>query len=194
MDYTVNSTLDRHGEAIAAITDMPFTALGGQPAFTPDDLDAFLRERRIAAFSYIRKDGRPNQAPLWYTYRDGAIHFVVATDSAKHRALRRDARVCVAIQDERPPYRAAIIDGTVELTDIGGDGGLSRQMAVRYFGKLGAAEYEKLSKDDREANGQTLLRLIPSEVKGFDNTKVISRALLGYVRVRDNLPIPRRWL
>lgn len=184
MAYSVNPT----------ISSLPFSALGGQPGFEPDDLDEFLRGNHIAMFSYVRSDGRPNQAPLWYTYRDGTLLFVVATGSAKHRALLRDDRVCVAIQDERPPYRAVMIDGTVELDDIGGDGELSKEMALRYFGRLGAAEYDKLSSDEREATGQTLIRLVPSEVKGFDNTRAINAALLGFVRVRDRLPIPRRWL
>ncbi|MGB3733705.1 MAG: PPOX class F420-dependent oxidoreductase [Ilumatobacter sp.] len=184
MAYTVNPT----------IPSLPFVALGGQPGFEPASLESYLAASHIAMFSYVRSDGRPNQAPLWYTYRDGTLLFVVATGSAKHRALQRDNRVCVAIQDERPPYRAVMIDGTVELDDLGDDGELSHEMAVRYFGKVGANEYDKLSSADRERTGQTLIRLVPSDVKGFDNTRAINAALLGYVRLRDRLPIPRRWL
>lgn len=184
MAYTVNST----------IASLPFSALGGQPGFEPAALESYLAASHIAMFSYVRSDGRPNQAPLWYTYRDGTLLFVVATGSAKHRALQRDNRVCVAIQDERPPYRAVMIDGTVELEDLGSDSELSHEMAVRYFGKVGAKEYDKISSEERERTGQTLIRLVPSEVKGFDNTNAINAALLGYVRVRDRLPIPRRWL
>ncbi|MGA9278705.1 PPOX class F420-dependent oxidoreductase [Ilumatobacter sp.] len=190
MDYTVN--LD--GDPIAPISSLPFTALGGQPAFDRTGLDRFLAANRIAVMSYIRKDGRPNQAPLWYAYRDGVMLFAVSTGSAKHNALLRDARVCVSVQDERPPYRAVMIDGTVELVDIGSDGTFSSEMATRYFGKLGANEYEKMSKADRESTGQTLIRLIPSEVKGFDNTKAIGAALLGFARIRNRLPIPRQWI
>lgn len=111
MDYSVNL----QGDPIAPIPSLPFTALGGQPGFDPDDLDRFLAANRIANLAYVRRDGRPNQAPLWYRYADGVMVFAVMTGSAKHRALLRDNRVCVTVQDERPPYRAAIIDGTVEL-------------------------------------------------------------------------------
>jgi nitroimidazol reductase NimA-like FMN-containing flavoprotein (pyridoxamine 5'-phosphate oxidase superfamily) len=72
------------------------------------------------------------------------MQFVASTGSAKHRALQRDPRVCVAVQDDRPPYRAVIIDGTVELIDLGGAGALSRRMAIKYFGEAGAIEYDKL--------------------------------------------------
>ncbi|WP_051062970.1 PPOX class F420-dependent oxidoreductase [Ilumatobacter nonamiensis] len=190
MDYTVNL----RGDTIAPIPSLPFSALGGQPGFDRDALDEFLSGNHIANLAYLRKDGRPNQAPLWYRYADGVMVFAVSTDSAKHRALLRDDRVCVTVQDERPPYRAVIIDGTVELVDIGTAGELSTEMATRYFGKLGANEYEKISRADRESKGQTLIRLIPSEVKGFDNTKAINKALLTFTRVRDKLPIPRRWV
>jgi len=190
MDYTVNCD----GDTIAPIPSLPFSALGGQPGFDPDDLHRFLTSNRIANLAYARRDGRPNQAPLWYRYEDGVMVFAIATGSAKHRALLRDDRVCVTVQDERPPYRAAIIDGTVELVDIGTDGALSAELATRYFGKLGANEYAKLSSAERESTGQTLLRLIPSEVKGFDNTKAINTALRTFARVRNRLPIPRHWL
>lgn len=190
MDYTVNSS----GASITPLAALPFAPLGGQPGFDAEALDSFLADTRIATFTYVRKDGRPNAAPLWYTYRDGVMLFVVSTGSDKHRALQRDDRVCVSVQDERPPYRAVIVDGRVELVDLGTDGTLSKAMAVKYFGKLGAAEYDKISAADREATGQTLIRLVPERVKGFDNIKAINKALLGFVRLRDRLPIPRRWL
>lgn len=190
MDYSVNL----HGDTIDPIPSRPFSALGGQPGFDAGDLDRFLAANRIANLAYVRRDGRPNQAPLWYRYEDGVMVFAIATGSAKHRALLRDDRVSVTVQDERPPYRAAIIDGTVELVDIGTEGELSSELATRYFGKIGANEYHKLTSADREASGQTLIRLIPTEVKGFDNTKAINAALLTFARVRNRLPIPRTWI
>lgn len=183
MDYTVNST---------RIADLPFAPLGGSPAFEPAALDRFLTGRHIAVLSYLRKDGRPNQVPLWYLHRDGTLWFNVETGSAKHHALRRDPRVCITIQDERPPYRAVIIEGTVELIEPG-DRALSHEMAVRYFGRVGASSYEQMVEQAGSA-GNVTVRLRPTEVKGFDNTRMIGRALLAFARLRDRLPIPRRWL
>ena len=176
------------------ITEMAFTALGGQPAFEPGPLDAFLAAERIAVLAYVRSDGRPNQAPLWYSYRDGTLWFSFETTSAKVRALRRDPRVTVTVQDERPPYRAVIIDGTVEMSDLDDEAQANMALAVRYLGKVAAAKYEAMYRETREAAGTTLVRLVPSEVKGFDNTRAIDRATLGFVRLRNRLPIPRHWL
>jgi PPOX class probable F420-dependent enzyme len=186
MAYSVNSEV--------SLTEAPFTALGGQPAFEPAALDAFLSGDRIAVLAYIRGDGRPNQVPLWYWYRDGTLSFSFETTSAKVRALRNDPRVTVTVQDERPPYRAVIIDGVVEMVDLGDDVSENMALAVRYFGKVAAAKYEKMYRDHRAAAGTTLVRLVPHEVKGFDNTRSIDKATLGFVRLRHRLPIPKRWL
>jgi len=164
--------------AVPTITSLPFQPVGGQPPFDHAGLDRFLSETRIATLSYLRKNGRPNQTPLWYEYSNGVMHFVASTGSAKHRALQRNPHVCVAVQDDQPPYRAVIIDGTIELIDIGTSGQISHRMAINHFGEAGAVEYEKLTRSHREATGETLLRLAPTEVKGFDNTRTASQSLL----------------
>src|SRR5690606_31359226 len=123
----------------STLVDLPFAALGGQPAFEPTALDAFLAGDRIAVLAYVRGDGRPNQVPVWYSYRDGTLSFSFETTSAKVRALRKDPRVTVTVQDERPPYRAVIIDGEVEMAGLGADAAENMALAVRYFGKVAAA-------------------------------------------------------
>ena len=87
-----------------------------------------------------------------------------------------------------------IIDGTLEIADLPEGDTLAVDMAVRYFGKYAAGEYWKMTEEERQKSGSTVLTLVPSEVKGFDNTRSINRALLTAVRVRNNLPIPRDWL
>lgn len=178
----------------SGISELPFKPLGGQPAFEVADLKKFLARERIAVLSYIRADGRPNQVPIWYSYRDDTLSMAIATGSAKHRALLNDARVCVTIQDERPPYRAVIVDGTVEMAELPEGDEFGYDMAVRYFGKYAANEYWKMTADDRASHGTTVVTVVPAEVKGFDNTRAINLALLTAVRVRDRLPIPRHWL
>jgi PPOX class probable F420-dependent enzyme len=166
------------------ILSLPFRPLGGQPPFDPDGLDRFLSDTRIATMSYVRNSGRSNQTPLWYDYSDGEMRFVASSGSAKHRALQKDPRVCVVVQDNQPPYRAAIIDGTVDLIDLGTAGKLSHQLAIKYFGEAGAIEYDKMTRSHRETAGETLLRLAPTEVKGFDNTRAMSRSLLQALDAR----------
>lgn len=176
------------------VVDLPFRALGGQPAFTPAGLDRFLSEPRVAVLAYLRHDGRPNQSPIWYCYDGAALVMSTVTGSPKHRALARDPRVTVTVQDERPPYRAVVIEGSVTLTPIEPGADPTAGIDVRYFGRLAAAEYRKLTQETYDASGLTAIRLVPTAVRGFDNTHAMSKAALALVRVRDRLAIPRRWL
>lgn len=176
------------------LRSLPFRALGGQPAFEQDDLEQFLAEPRIATLSYVRRDGRPNQAPIWYVLRDGVFFMSTVTDGPKHRALSRNPAVSLSIQDERPPYRAVIVDGTAELSPLDPDDDPTEGIATRYFGKTGAAAYDRMTKETYETQGLTLITVVPTEVKGFDNTHALSRAELAFVRARNRLPIPRHWI
>lgn len=189
MAYNVSSVQPALG-----LAELPFTAVGGQPGFAPDTIERFVRAPRIAVLSYLRADGRPNQSPIWYTYRDGTFFMSTVTGSPKHRALVRDPRICLTIQDERPPYRAVIADGVAELSPLDATADPTDGMAVRYFGRVGAAAYDKLTADTYQQRGLTLLTLRPESLRGFDNSHALGRAALAFVRLRDRLPIPRRWL
>lgn len=176
------------------LAEQPFHPVGGQPAFTSDDLEAFVAGRRIAVLAYLRRDGRPHQSPIWYTYRDGTFFMTTVTDSPKHRALTLDGRVSLTIQDERPPYRAVILEGTVELTPLDPTADPTAGMAVRYFGRVGAAEYDRLTAETYSTKGLTLITMRTAAVRGFDNTHALNRTALAFVRLREFLPLPRRWL
>lgn len=180
--------------AASGLASLPFQPLGGQPAFTPDDLESFVAGRRIAVLAYVRQDGRPHQTPIWYTHRDGTFFMTTVTDSPKHRALRRDGRVSLTLQDERPPYRAVVLEGTVDLAPVDPTDDPTAGMAVRYFGQVGAAEYDRLTAATYAASGLTLITLRPTAVRGFDNAHALGRMALAFVRLREHLPVPRRWL
>lgn len=147
----------------------------------------------MAVLAYVRRDGRPNQSPIWYVYREGAVLMSTVTGSPKHRALERDPRVCLTIQDEAPPYRAVVLEGTIELSPMP-EPDPTGGMSVRYLGRLGAAAYDRLTTDHYAASGLTLLTLRPDAIRGFDNSRALSRSALAFVKVRNRLPLPRRLL
>jgi len=178
-----------------SLDDLPFTALGGQPGFAPGTVEAFVAAPRVAVLAYVRADGRPGQAPIWYVLRDGAFFMSTTTGSPKHRALVRDPRVCLTIQDERPPYRAVLADGSVTLEPLPeGSADPTAGIAERYFGKVAAAEYHRMTAEEYARTGITLITLRPSALRGFDNTRALNAATLAFVRLREWLPVPRRWL
>ena len=180
---------------IRRLSELPFKAIGAQPAFDPDDLEKFVGAARIAVLSYARKDGRPCQVPIWYEYREAAFYMSTLDNAAKAHALRRNPRVCLTIQDERPPYRAVVIDADVELKPHE-PSDPTNELATRYFGRVAGKIYEKMSGEESKKTGSKLLTIVahPTEVRGFDNTRAIDKATLAFVRVRNRLPIPMNWL
>jgi PPOX class probable F420-dependent enzyme len=173
---------------------LPFQAIGGQPAFEPDALERFVAAPRIGVLGYVRRDGTPNQVPIWYAYEDGCFRMTTTATSPKAKALARDPHASLTIQDETPPYRAVIVDGRVTIGPTPVTGGTSSGLATRYFGKLGAREYERMTADEYAKTGLVLLTLTPERVRGFDNHRVIGAPLRLYMRLRNMLPIPREWL
>lgn len=175
------------------LSQLEFQSMGTQPAFTPSELEKFVSAPRIAILSYTKRDGTPAQTPIWYEYRDGQFLMVTSTTSPKAKALGRTKRACMTIQDEMPPYRAVIIDGDVALSDAPIEGGITRDLAVRYFGRISAAEYEKMTLEDNRKTGLSLITLAPTRVRGFDNHRIVGAGLRIYMRVREMLPLPRTW-
>ncbi len=176
------------------LTQLPFEALGGQPAFDPQGLERFVSARRIAVLSYTRRDGAPSQVPIWYRYQGGVFKMISATGAAKTRGLKHAGKASITIQDEMPPYRAVTIEGDLTHEVSPTSGGLNDWLAVWYFGKLGGAEFLRLSEDHRNESGLTQITLDPTRVRGFDNHKTIGIGLRLFMRVREALPIPRGWL
>lgn len=189
----VNEVDERGGASgVGAISTQPFRALGGQPVFEPDELERFVAAARVAVMAYNRKDGRPGQAPIWYEYHDGDFHISTGIDSAKAHALRRDPRVCVTIQDERPPYRGVIFDAVAEVVTPDRVSAVDT-IETRYFGRIGGAKYLAM----RDADGPTVnveFVLRPTDVRGFDNTRLLPSATTWFLRLRGHLPVLRRLL
>ncbi len=175
------------------LTELPFQAMGPQPPFEPAALERFVAAPRIGILSYVKRDGTPAQAPIWYQYRDGRFFIVTAKTSPKAKALARAKRACLTIQDEMPPYRAVIVDGDVTVGDVAVEGGINSWLAMHYFGRVGGREYEKMTAEENHKTGLSLISFEPVRVRGFDNTRMINVALRLYMRLRESLPLPRSW-
>jgi hypothetical protein len=82
----------------------------------------------------------------------------------------------------------------VDLTKTTPDAGLNSELVMRYFGKIGGKEYEKMTAADNAKHGLVLITLTPKSVRGFDNHRMIGAPLRLYMRIRNLLPIPRSWI
>jgi PPOX class probable F420-dependent enzyme len=93
-----------------------------------DELLAFLTSDppRTAKLATMRADGRPHVAPVWFALDPstaaadspiGDILFTTDAATLKGRALQRDPRVALCVDDERPPFSFACIDGVATLSE-----------------------------------------------------------------------------
>jgi PPOX class probable F420-dependent enzyme len=83
-----------------------------------DDVIEFLSAgTRTAMLGYLASDGRPLVAPVWFVVDDGTLAFNTAKDSAKGRALARDPRVVVCVDDPHPPYSFVQVQGIASLSE-----------------------------------------------------------------------------
>lgn len=100
---------------------------------TPQAIDQFLDEQHVGIIATINKDGTPNPMPIWYLHRGGAFLMRTGANSAKAKNIRRDPRISIVVQSEQLPYKSVTVWGTATLS--GDDGGLGRDIAVRYLGE-----------------------------------------------------------
>lgn len=86
-------------------------------AMSSEVIRAFLLEgTRTAKLGVVRKDGRPHVAPIWFVLDGEAVVFTTGERTVKGHAIRRDPRVVLCVDDERPPFAFARIEGEASVS------------------------------------------------------------------------------
>ncbi len=148
------------------------------------DQERFLAGRHVAVLVTIGADGAPVPGPIWYLYRDGAFHFRTASDAVRTRNIRRDPRVSICVQDERPPYKALIAYGKAEVREP--DEKLADELPRHYLGFVGAIGYKLAARQAVEHGPEVTLVVRPDRVAALDfapDTPVYGRLWLLLKRV-----------
>ena len=82
-----------------------------------DELDRFLSEgSRTGKLATVRADGSPHVAPVWFILDQDDLVFMTGATTVKGKAILRETRVAVLVDDERPPFAFATIEGTVSIS------------------------------------------------------------------------------
>ena len=124
---------------------------------------AFLVERpRTAKLATIRKDGSPHVAPIWIDHDDdGSVVFTTSKTSLKGKAIRRDPRVSLCVDDEQPPFAFVVIQGTAEVSeDLDALLRAATRIGGRYMGADRADEFGRRN----AVPGELLVRVRPAQV------------------------------
>ena len=131
-------------------------------SITDPEISAFLSaSTRTGKLAYTGADGRPLVTPIWFIVEDGALVFNTAKESAKGRALARDARTTICVDLQEPPYGFVQVQGNAELSeDLGELVRTATAIAARYMGEDRAEDIGKRN----GAPGELVVRLRPTKV------------------------------
>ncbi len=117
----------------------------------------------------VRKDGSPIVTPIWFLLNEGPdgdeLIFTTGTETLKGKAIARDGRISLAVEDQRPPYSYVQFTAEARLThDLDDMLTWATRLGARYMGAERGEEYGKRNAVPEES-------LVRATI-----TKVIARA------------------
>jgi PPOX class probable F420-dependent enzyme len=111
----------------------------------------------------VLEDGRPHVAPVWVALDGEHIMFTTGADTLKGRSIRRDSRVALSFDDERPPFSFVVVEGEAEVsTDLGELLHWATILGGRYMGADRAEAYGRRN----AVEGELLVRVTPARFTG----------------------------
>ena len=116
---------------------------------------------RTGKIAWVAANGAPHVAPIWFLLDGDDLVFNTGSGTGNGRALAREGRASLVVDDQMPPYSFVKVDGTISLSD---DGDEVRRFAAliggRYMGADRAEEYGERN----GVPGELLVRLHPTKV------------------------------
>ena len=127
-----------------------------------DRVVAFLSEgTRTGMLGFVAGDGRPLVAPVWFVVDDGQLAFNTGRDTSKGRALDRDPRVVICVDDPHPPYSFIQVQGVATVTEDPLDVlDIATRTGARYMGADRADEFGRRN----AVPGELVVRVRPTKV------------------------------
>lgn len=121
---------------------------------------------RTAKWASVRRDGRPHVVPVWFILEGDDLLITTGSNSVKGRAVLRDPRVALCVDDDRPPYAFVMIEGRATVsTDPDEVLRAATLNARRYVGPGRAEEYGRLNGGE----GMLLVRITPEKLVSENN-------------------------
>src|SRR3954451_8277709 len=128
---------------------------------TTDVIEFLSTGTRTGMLGYLASDGRPLVAPVWFVVDDGELVFNTGKNSAKGRALARDPRVVMCVDDPRPPYSFVQVQGVASISEDPQDVlDVATRTGGRYMGADRAEEFGRRN----GVPGELVVRIRPTKV------------------------------
>jgi PPOX class probable F420-dependent enzyme len=116
---------------------------------------------RTGKLAVVRKNGTPHVVPVWFVLDGNDFVLTTSRETVKGKAIRRDPRVAICVDDDRPPFAFVTIRGRAEIVD---DPGELLRFAIaiggRYIGEARARDFGKRNAVPEEL----LVRVHPTRV------------------------------
>jgi PPOX class probable F420-dependent enzyme len=131
-----------------------------------DVIDFLSDGTRTAKLGYVAADGRPLVAPVWFVVDGNQLVFNTGKQAAKGRAISRDPRVVICVDDQSPPFSFVQVQGVASTSE---DPDELLDTATRIGGRyMGAERAEEFGRRNA-APGELVVRVTPTKViKGFN--------------------------
>lgn len=126
--------------------------------------DFLLQTAHTGKLATVRADGRPHVAPIWFDMDGDDILFTTWHTSVKGMNIARNGRIALCVDDEKPPFAYAIIEGTATLTD---DPAQLLYWATRIAGRYMGADLAESYGKRNGVPGELLVRVTPSKILAY---------------------------
>src|SRR5579859_5655134 len=93
-----------------------------------------LRSTIPARLAYIWTDGTPRVVPIWFHWTGREIVLATPPKAPKLKALAKNPKVSLTIDDNTYPHKVLLIRGTAKLESVNGVVPEYASAAERYFG------------------------------------------------------------
>ena len=104
--------------------------------------DFVMTGTRTGKLAVTRADGRPHVTPIWFVLDGDGLVLTTVASGVKGKALRRDPRAALCVDDQEPPFSFVLIEGLATLSgDLDELRRWSAAIGARYMGADRAAEF-----------------------------------------------------
>lgn len=121
---------------------------------------------RTGMLGYVAADGRPLVTPVWFVVDEGQLAFNTGRDTSKGRAIARDSRVVICVDDPHPPYSFVQVQSVATVSEDPADVlDIATRTGARYMGAERAEEFGRRN----SSPGELVVRVRPTKINaGFD--------------------------
>jgi PPOX class probable F420-dependent enzyme len=116
---------------------------------------------RTAKLAVSRKNGAPHVVPIWFVLDGDDVIFTTSEKTVKGKAILRDPRVALCVDDDNPPFSFVSIEGTAAISrDPEELLAWATKLGGRYMGEDQAEQFGRRNAVPEEM----LLRVTPTKI------------------------------